>query len=112
MIEEYVDVENLNYYDELDSVSKLQKPLRASVGRSKLAAKVAKRIKNYGSSGAASGLISSLAFTAVQGIELTNPQARHAHQLGSTHFQRSRGHETMYKYKFLFSPLIILGGYA
>ncbi|XVF44029.1 hypothetical protein PTKIN_Ptkin02bG0087400 [Pterospermum kingtungense] len=38
--------------------------------------------KNYGSSGATSGLTSSLAFTPVQGIELTNPQA-HAHQLGS-----------------------------
>ncbi|KAK7395712.1 hypothetical protein VNO78_16279 [Psophocarpus tetragonolobus] len=58
--------------------------LRVSVGQSKLAAKVAKRFKekNYGSSGATSGLTSSLAFTPVQGIELTNPQA-HAHQLGS-----------------------------
>ncbi|RYQ94782.1 hypothetical protein Ahy_B08g089716 isoform B [Arachis hypogaea] len=58
--------------------------LRVSIGPSKLAAKVAKRFKekNYGSSGATSGLTSSLAFTPVQGIELTNPQA-HAHQLGS-----------------------------
>ncbi|KAL2965407.1 hypothetical protein AAZX31_16G059200 [Glycine max] len=58
--------------------------LRVSVGQSKLAAKVAKKFKekNYGSSGATSGLTSSLAFTPVQGIELTNPQA-HAHQLGS-----------------------------
>uniref|UniRef100_A0A2P2KA19 Nop domain-containing protein n=2 Tax=Rhizophora mucronata TaxID=61149 RepID=A0A2P2KA19_RHIMU len=58
--------------------------LRVSAGQSKLAAKVAKRFKEkrYGSSGATSGLTSSLAFTPVQGIELTNPQA-HAHQLGS-----------------------------
>ncbi|XP_058736734.1 U4/U6 small nuclear ribonucleoprotein Prp31 homolog [Vicia villosa] len=58
--------------------------LRVSAGQSKLAAKVAKKFKekNYGSSGATSGLTSSLAFTPVQGIELTNPQA-HAHQLGS-----------------------------
>ncbi|XVE85050.1 hypothetical protein DITRI_Ditri17bG0061300 [Diplodiscus trichospermus] len=49
--------------------------------------------KNYGSSGATSGLTSSLAFTPVQGIELTNPQA-HAHQLGSgiqsTYFSETR----------------------
>ncbi|WJX81327.1 U4/U6-U5 snRNP complex subunit prp31 [Trifolium repens] len=58
--------------------------LRVSAGQSKLGAKVAKKFKekNYGSSGATSGLTSSLAFTPVQGIELTNPQA-HAHQLGS-----------------------------
>ncbi|KAJ1386719.1 Prp31 C-terminal [Sesbania bispinosa] len=58
--------------------------LRVSIGQSRLAAKVAKKFKekNYGSSGATSGLTSSLAFTPVQGIELTNPQA-HAHQLGS-----------------------------
>ncbi|KAF8407938.1 hypothetical protein HHK36_007078 [Tetracentron sinense] len=58
--------------------------LRVSVGQSKLAAKVAKKFKEkqYGSSGATSGLTSSLAFTPVQGIELTNPQA-HANQLGS-----------------------------
>ncbi|KAI3890061.1 hypothetical protein MKX03_021418 [Papaver bracteatum] len=51
--------------------------LRVSVGQSKLAAKVAKKFKvnNYGSGVAASGLISSLAFTPVQGIELSNPQA-------------------------------------
>ncbi|XP_004513088.1 U4/U6 small nuclear ribonucleoprotein Prp31 homolog isoform X1 [Cicer arietinum] len=68
--------------------------LRVSVGQSKLAAKVAKRFKerSYGSSGATSGLTSSLAFTPVQGIELTNPQA-HAHQLGtgtqSTYFSET-----------------------
>uniref|UniRef100_F6HPN1 Nop domain-containing protein n=1 Tax=Vitis vinifera TaxID=29760 RepID=F6HPN1_VITVI len=58
--------------------------LRVSVGQSKLAAKVAKKFKEkqYGSSGATSGLTSSLAFTPVQGIELSNPQA-HANQLGS-----------------------------
>ncbi|KAF3431294.1 hypothetical protein FNV43_RR26025 [Rhamnella rubrinervis] len=58
--------------------------LRVSMGQNKLAAKVAKKFKekNYGSSGATSGLTSSLAFTPVQGIELSNPQA-HAHQLGS-----------------------------
>lgn len=60
--------------------------LRVSVGQSKLAAKVAKRFKekNYGSSGATSGLTSSLAFTPVQGIELTNPQANGAHLGGGT----------------------------
>ncbi|KAF6169371.1 hypothetical protein GIB67_016541 [Kingdonia uniflora] len=58
--------------------------LRVSVGQSKLAAKVAKKVKEkqYGGSGVTSGLTSSLAFTPVQGIELSNPQA-HAHQLGS-----------------------------
>ncbi|KAK7290223.1 hypothetical protein RIF29_04491 [Crotalaria pallida] len=58
--------------------------LRVSAGQSKLAAKVAKKFKEkrYGSSGATSGLTSSLAFTPVQGIELSNPQA-YAHQLGS-----------------------------
>ncbi|KAI3859177.1 hypothetical protein MKW92_001226 [Papaver armeniacum] len=65
--------------------------LRVSVGQSKLAAKVAKKSKvnNYGSCGAASGLLSSLAFTPIQGIELSNPQAC-ANQLGcgtqSTYF--------------------------
>ncbi|CAH9087817.1 unnamed protein product [Cuscuta epithymum] len=58
--------------------------LRVSLGRSKLAAKVTKKFKDrsYGSSGATSGLTSSLSFTPVQGIELSNPQA-YAHQLGS-----------------------------
>ncbi|KAM5576810.1 hypothetical protein ABKV19_007581 [Rosa sericea] len=59
--------------------------LRVSMGQSKLAAKVAKKFKdkNYGSTGGAtSGLTSSLAFTPVQGIELSNPQA-HGQQLGS-----------------------------
>ncbi|XP_021900401.1 U4/U6 small nuclear ribonucleoprotein Prp31 homolog isoform X2 [Carica papaya] len=58
--------------------------LRVSRVQSKLSAKVAKKFKEkaFGSSGATSGLTSSLAFTPVQGIELTNPQA-HAHQLGS-----------------------------
>ncbi|XP_074562687.1 U4/U6 small nuclear ribonucleoprotein Prp31 homolog [Curcuma longa] len=58
--------------------------LRVSMGQSKLAAKAAKRFKEkqYGSGGATSGLTSSLAFTPVQGIELTNPQAL-GNQLGS-----------------------------
>ncbi|XP_050365612.1 U4/U6 small nuclear ribonucleoprotein Prp31 homolog isoform X1 [Argentina anserina] len=60
--------------------------LRVSMGQSKLAAKVAKKFKvnNYGSGGggATSGLTSSLAFTPVQGIELSNPQAL-GQQLGS-----------------------------
>ncbi|KAK7259364.1 hypothetical protein RIF29_24971 [Crotalaria pallida] len=58
--------------------------LRVSACQSKLAAKVAKKFKekHYGSSGATSGLTSSLAFTPVQGIELSNPQA-YAHQLGA-----------------------------
>ncbi|KAK4488841.1 hypothetical protein RD792_004631 [Penstemon davidsonii] len=56
--------------------------LRVSVGQSRLAAKVAKKFKqtSFGSGGATSGLTSSLAFTPVQGIELSNPQAN---QLGS-----------------------------
>ncbi|GMH20715.1 hypothetical protein Nepgr_022556 [Nepenthes gracilis] len=68
--------------------------LRISAAQSKLAVKVAKKFKEkqYGSSGATSGLTSSLAFTPVQGIELTNPQA-HAHQLGtgtqSTYFSET-----------------------
>ncbi|CAL1385134.1 unnamed protein product [Linum trigynum] len=58
--------------------------LRVAAGQSKLAAKVAKKFKvrQFGRGGATSGLTSSLAFTPVQGIELSNPQAR-AHQLGS-----------------------------
>ncbi|KAF9590504.1 hypothetical protein IFM89_035713 [Coptis chinensis] len=58
--------------------------LRVSIGQSRLAAKVAKKFKekSFGSSGATSGLTSSLAFTSVQGIELSNPQAL-ANQLGS-----------------------------
>lgn len=58
--------------------------LRVAVGQSKLASKAAKRFKekHYGSSGATSGLTSSLAFTPVQGIELTNPRGL-ANQLGS-----------------------------
>ncbi|CAA6670634.1 unnamed protein product [Spirodela intermedia] len=58
--------------------------LRVSAAQSKLASKASKRFKEklYGSSGATSGLTSSLAFTPVQGIELTNPQA-HGSQLGS-----------------------------
>ncbi|CAA0814146.1 pre-mRNA processing ribonucleoprotein binding region-containing protein [Striga hermonthica] len=65
--------------------------LRVSVGQSRLAAKVAKKYKdrNYGISGATSGLTSSLAFTPVQGIELSNPQAN---QLGggtSTYFSET-----------------------
>ncbi|KAL8109872.1 hypothetical protein AgCh_025823 [Apium graveolens] len=57
--------------------------LRVSVGQNKLAAKVAKNFKErrFGS-GATSGLTSILAFTAIQGIELSNPQAL-ANQLGS-----------------------------
>ncbi|KAK1284649.1 hypothetical protein QJS10_CPB21g00396 [Acorus calamus] len=56
--------------------------LRISVNQKKLS-KVANRFKEkfYGAGGATSGLI-SLAFTSVQGIELSNPQA-HANQLGS-----------------------------
>eukprot|EP00249_Psilotum_nudum_P017496 c26351_g1_i3 orf=582-2063(-) len=60
--------------------------LRVSVGQSRLAAKAAKKFKekHCGSSGATSGLTSSLAFTPVQGIELSNPQAHaHAASLGS-----------------------------
>ncbi|KAL9668533.1 hypothetical protein QQ045_006067 [Rhodiola kirilowii] len=60
----------------------------SSVGQSKLAAKVAKKFKQR-SYGATSGLTSSLAFTPVQGIELSNPQA-HGSLLGrvtqSTYF--------------------------
>ena len=35
-------------------------------------------MKNYGSSGATSGLSSSLAFTPIQGIELVNPNQAQA----------------------------------
>lgn len=60
--------------------------LRVAAGQSKLAAKVAKKFKekSHGTrtSGFTSGLTSSLAFTPVQGIELSNPQA-FANQLGS-----------------------------
>ncbi|VAH30702.1 unnamed protein product [Triticum turgidum subsp. durum] len=58
--------------------------LRVSAAQNKLAAKVAKKFKekSCGSSGATSGLTSSLAFTPVQGIELSNPQA-HGNLLGS-----------------------------
>ncbi|XP_028553981.1 U4/U6 small nuclear ribonucleoprotein Prp31 homolog [Dendrobium catenatum] len=59
--------------------------LRVSVAQSKLATYRATRAfkeKQYGSSGATSGLTSSLAFTPIQGIELTNPQS-HGNLLGS-----------------------------
>uniref|UniRef100_A0ACD5YTU9 Uncharacterized protein n=1 Tax=Avena sativa TaxID=4498 RepID=A0ACD5YTU9_AVESA len=48
--------------------------LRVSTGQSKLATNVAKsyKEKNYGSSGVRFGLTSSLAFTPVQGMELSN----------------------------------------
>ncbi|EFJ20298.1 hypothetical protein SELMODRAFT_150610 [Selaginella moellendorffii] len=53
--------------------------LRISAGPSKLSTKVKKfKEKKYGSSGATSGLTSSLAFTPVQGIELSNPSAQAA----------------------------------
>ncbi|GER32252.1 U4/U6 small nuclear ribonucleoprotein Prp31 [Striga asiatica] len=50
--------------------------LRVSVGQSRLAAKVAKKYKdrNYGISGATSGLTSSLAFTPVQGSSFQIPR--------------------------------------
>ncbi|KAJ4816694.1 U4/U6 small nuclear ribonucleoprotein Prp31 [Rhynchospora pubera] len=59
--------------------------LRISVAQSKLKPKATKKFKekSYGSSGATSGLTSSLAFTPVQGIELTNPQALGSSLLGS-----------------------------
>ncbi|KAL8140114.1 hypothetical protein V2J09_006135 [Rumex salicifolius] len=58
--------------------------LRVSAGPSKLLVRVNKKLKgrNYGSSGATTGMATGLAFTPVQGIELSNPQAC-AHQLGS-----------------------------
>ncbi|CAL9136320.1 unnamed protein product [Musa textilis] len=66
--------------------------LCVSIGQSNLAAKAAKRFKekHSGSSGATSGLTSSLAFTPVHvsiyateiDLKLTNPQA-HGNQLGS-----------------------------
>ncbi|KAL6547270.1 U4/U6-U5 snRNP complex subunit prp31 [Orobanche minor] len=66
--------------------------LRLSVGQNRLAAKVAKnkfKGKSYGSGGATSGLTSNLAFTPVQGIELSNPLGN---QLGggtSTYFSET-----------------------
>ncbi|VAH46165.1 unnamed protein product [Triticum turgidum subsp. durum] len=58
--------------------------LRVSAAQNKFSAKVDKKFKekSYGRSGATSGLTSSLAFTPVQGIELSNPQA-HGNLLGS-----------------------------
>ncbi|MCO5591196.1 hypothetical protein L7F22_045177 [Adiantum nelumboides] len=54
--------------------------LRVSMGQTKLAAKAAKKFKekSYGSSGATRGLTSSLAFTPVHRIELTNLQTHAA----------------------------------
>ncbi|KAK9278819.1 hypothetical protein L1049_028398 [Liquidambar formosana] len=59
-------------------------PKKKRGGRRLRKMNVAKKYKekHYGSSAATSGLTSSLAFTPVQGIKLTNPQA-HADQLGS-----------------------------
>ncbi|KAF3331489.1 pre-mRNA processing ribonucleoprotein binding region-containing protein isoform X2 [Carex rostrata] len=59
--------------------------LRISAAQSKLKPKATKKFKerSFGSSGATSGLTSSLAFTPVQGIELTNPQAHGSSLLGS-----------------------------
>ncbi|KAH9685645.1 hypothetical protein KPL70_014037 [Citrus sinensis] len=58
--------------------------IRVFVAQMKLAAKVAKKFKekHYGSSDATSGRKSRLAFTPVQWLELSIPQA-HAQQLGS-----------------------------
>nr|CAB3450970.1 unnamed protein product [Digitaria exilis] len=52
--------------------------LRVSAGQSKLSTKIAKRFRerNCGSSGSRLGLTSSLSFTPVQGIELSNPFAQ------------------------------------
>ncbi|KAK6160182.1 hypothetical protein DH2020_003563 [Rehmannia glutinosa] len=52
--------------------------LRVSVGQSRLAAKVAKKFKerSFGSSGATSGLTSSLAFTPVQVLASTSPPSK------------------------------------
>ncbi|TVU43909.1 hypothetical protein EJB05_03329, partial [Eragrostis curvula] len=70
-------------------------PEESSLGQSVLTFKE----KSYGSSGATSGLTSSLAFTLVQGIELSNPQVQ-GNVLGSgaqstflrrAHFQKSGG---------------------
>ncbi|KAH7521675.1 U4/U6 small nuclear ribonucleoprotein Prp31 homolog [Ziziphus jujuba] len=57
----------------------------STVLRNKLVARVNKKFKEklYGSSDATSGLISSLAFTPVQEIELKKPQAHTLHQLDS-----------------------------
>ncbi|CAI6002348.1 unnamed protein product [Closterium sp. NIES-65] len=59
--------------------------LRVAAAASNLKTKVAKKFKerSYGSSGNTSGLSSSLAFTPIQGIELTNPQAAQMSHLGS-----------------------------
>ncbi|CAB4492981.1 unnamed protein product [Rhizophagus irregularis] len=50
--------------------------IRASVADPRVKAKAPKRHQFLGSSGATSGLSSSLAFTPVQGIELINPEER------------------------------------
>jgi len=48
--------------------------------------KIGKKHRQYGGSGATSGLSSSLAFTPVQGLELTNPDVQKMKQTSDKYF--------------------------
>ncbi|KAG2446240.1 hypothetical protein HXX76_000832 [Chlamydomonas incerta] len=76
--EEFVDGEDTIGLGVLGKEGNGRLRVVASQQKQKLSAKAQKKFKSrmYGSSGATSGLSSSLAFTPVQGIELENPQAR------------------------------------
>ncbi|CAN6280102.1 unnamed protein product [Urochloa humidicola] len=62
--------------------------LRVSAGYSKLSTKIAERFRerNCASGGSGLGLTSSLAFTPVQGLELSNPFTRGGSRTESTYF--------------------------
>lgn len=77
--EEYIDgddVVGLGVLGQREGSGRLR--IVASQQKMKISAKTAKKFKqrSYGSSGATSGLSSSLAFTPIQGIELENPNSR------------------------------------
>ncbi|KAG2497858.1 hypothetical protein HYH03_004124 [Edaphochlamys debaryana] len=76
--EEFVDGEDTIGLGVLGKEGSGRLRIVASQQKQKLSAKAQKKFKTkaYGSSGATSGLSSSLAFTPVQGIELENPNAR------------------------------------
>lgn len=81
--EEYVDGEDVVGLGVLGKEGSGRLRVVASQQKQKLSAKAQKKFKAraYGSSGATSGLSSSLAFTPVQGIELENPSARFGQEL-------------------------------
>ena len=59
------------------------------------------RRRNYGSSGATSGMASSLAFTPVQGLELVNPeaQAQRVREANAKYFNTNAGFSNVKKQK-------------